>query len=907
MSPLVILLVLIMTVPPLQAAETNFPGPMPLERFGNILSAQPLDWSGGDFQYLALGNEDGSLYLTRFRPQSGDFNSVTRLFLEGELTWLGPWEYVPGGGKGLVLLTRDPDRVLMIEVTESSPFFSVVAEIPLPEDPGTGAFVGPLGFTDQDLAVSLPGVDQLALLRSQGGVWDLHQLLPAGDDAFDLVGLDLDGDGLREIVTADRGVLSGKLGIYRRDEAADYARTASVTLDGRPSVMALHDFEPDGIPELVVALSDRPEIQILEVDGGELALQSSVALALPASDLHLFSLPAGESGLLAAAQERGLLEFLRWDSLDWNSAGRFYPGCRPMTIVTGDFNGEGLQDVVCVDGGPLQGTVLFGKEEGGFWGLPALALEGAPGISTLADFNSDLQLDLVVAGLDEAVFTFFPGDEDGGISGEGLQQPLDNRLSGLTGVDADGQLGAELATVEIYSGVLRIMKYQEGAGFQLLSQRVVQPYPRSLTSADVDRDGNADLVTYQPTTGSLLVLFGDGAGNFDDEVVVPLDQGAAAVATLDLNDDQLPDLVASDGSSRVHGFLNQGNRQFLLNTWALAGNGPRELATGDLDGDGDQDVVVANRGDHSLTFLENDGAGSLVRRIGGHALSGQPQGVLCADLNQTGNTDVVVNFGNEGNVGLVFGLGDWTFSSVTRVPAGLNISSLKAGDFNLDGFPDLLNLDLTLQLGLTMLNVERVLVDIAPSAVSFDCTEEYLDARVVPGGARSWQLAVGSAGAWQVLAADGQALVGRLDVFADTWTLRVPWEALDVPARSLRLVLGEGPDRDSLVMDLEAPCRRDLSPNGREILSWEQEPWPNPFNPRVHSRISLGRDARVRAAVYDLAGRQVSVLVDQVLPAGRHTLSWEGQADQGAAAAGVYFLRVEGPGTVLSRKLLLMK
>jgi subtilisin family serine protease len=73
---------------------------------------------------------------------------------------------------------------------------------------------------------------------------------------------------------------------------------------------------------------------------------------------------------------------------------------------------------------------------------------------------------------------------------------------------------------------------------------------------------------------------------------------------------------------------------------------------------------------------------------------------------------------------------------------------------------------------------------------------------------------------------------------------------------------------------------------------------PNPFNPRTTLALSLPRDGAVSVRIVDLRGRHVRTLLDGApLAAGRHTVSWDGTADDGRALpSGVYLARVVAPG-----------
>ena len=78
---------------------------------------------------------------------------------------------------------------------------------------------------------------------------------------------------------------------------------------------------------------------------------------------------------------------------------------------------------------------------------------------------------------------------------------------------------------------------------------------------------------------------------------------------------------------------------------------------------------------------------------------------------------------------------------------------------------------------------------------------------------------------------------------------------------------------------------------------------PNPFNPSTVVGFQLSVFGKTQLAVYDALGRRVAVLVDGMLPAGRHSVRFDGSG----LASGVYLIRLESGGKVATRKMVLMK
>jgi hypothetical protein len=83
---------------------------------------------------------------------------------------------------------------------------------------------------------------------------------------------------------------------------------------------------------------------------------------------------------------------------------------------------------------------------------------------------------------------------------------------------------------------------------------------------------------------------------------------------------------------------------------------------------------------------------------------------------------------------------------------------------------------------------------------------------------------------------------------------------------------------------------------------------PNPFNPMATISFDLPRDAHVRAEVFDLAGRRVSTLLNDVRAAGPQRVVWDGRDSAGRhAPSGRYLMRLAVDGRATTTKLTLTR
>jgi hypothetical protein len=92
-------------------------------------------------------------------------------------------------------------------------------------------------------------------------------------------------------------------------------------------------------------------------------------------------------------------------------------------------------------------------------------------------------------------------------------------------------------------------------------------------------------------------------------------------------------------------------------------------------------------------------------------------------------------------------------------------------------------------------------------------------------------------------------------------------------------------------------------------FSLEQN-YPNPFNPSTTIQWTMANAGWVRLAVYDLLGREMNVMVDQVMPAGRHAVVFDARqagARPDGIASGIYFYRLSASGYTAAKKFVLAR
>ena len=900
-----LLIGLLTTVPAMAAIE--LPAPLPINVHEGSTCALAVTGVIDDADWLLIGNNLGAVQFYDFQAGVEVFNAWDQLPVDGLIVDMIPWRGYDGPGFGVVAATKNNDQLVFFVAQTVEPYLQISEIVPLTEDPGSLVYVGDLESGPEELAVSLPGVDQVAFFRWSVDGWQTHAILATGDRPRRLAALDLDGEPDLELVAVAEGVLSQNLSLMGRDAAGDWELTGHCAIAGGPSdLISVYDSSAER-DILLVALADSSQVAVLETVAGELVERQRVPTILPPGGLVPITFAEGYTGALTWRQDRGFVESFVLDGGQLQTHRQYYVGCLPSSADCGDFNGDGLPDVIFTGSDEDETRAVFGRSDRELWAFPALALPDAGGLAELADFDDDGLDDLLVANLYRQDLSLFTAADR--VMLQGLPKLLDvGFLPAYTTVaDCDGDSIPEFVAYERTASTVHVYELDQNLDPVELGTVTSVVSPRDLVAGDCDGDGHMDLAATLDGDGEVEVYFGDGAGGFAQRVSRTFGARLSRLLLVDISDDGLADLVGVDGASRIWTSVAQSDRTFSTPLWVNAGVQPLLLTAADLDGDEDLDFVIGNRNGESLTFLENRGTGALTLRLGNVDLGGVPLQLAVSDLDEDGNPDVVVIFQSTGEVGVAFGGGDWTYGTPARYTGASQPRDVMLSDFDFDLRDDVLTIDQNLDLGVIMLNLDRVLVGVETEALSVDCNGDRLQIRIAPGRTETWRLDIGAEGAWRALARPGQAYRGDLHALAEAWVLDLAAADLNILRdRYLRLTVGEGADAETLELDVPGTCLNGGSgPAFR--LAWQREPWPNPFNPRMQASFALARAGRVTASVHDLAGRQVTLLIDQDFPAGVHQLTWNGRAGGADLAAGVYLLRVRTSDAVLSRKLLLLK
>jgi hypothetical protein len=268
----------------------------------------------------------------------------------------------------------------------------------------------------------------------------------------------------------------------------------------------------------------------------------------------------------------------------------------------------------------------------------------------------------------------------------------------LLSADLDGDGDIDLvAANEQENSVSVFLNQGDGTFLRMTTNFPTGEYPTGGAIADFNRDGIPDVVTADYHGNAVSVLFGVGDGSLQAPETYPTEAGAATsnLAVGDLNGDGFPDVVATNPQtssfSQLMG-LSDGRLQPALTVpvGIQGGASPFSAAIGDFDGDGKNDLAIAEMTRGVIIVRLGNGDGSFGPEKA-YPDGGTPAYIIIAhDMDLDGKLDLIVANRGSDDVSVLLNRGDGTFFDpvVSDTGAGTGPYSVAVADFNLDGVPD---------------------------------------------------------------------------------------------------------------------------------------------------------------------------------------------------------------------------
>jgi hypothetical protein len=319
------------------------------------------------------------------------------------------------------------------------------------------------------------------------------------------------------------------------------------------------------------------------------------------------------------------------------------------------------------------------------------------GVAT--DFNNDGWLDLTIINEDSADLRVFLNRADGsGTFAPFLRPPapIGAYASPNEPSDFDRDGNPDLAVANGGADSVSIVLGRGDGTFGPQQEIPVGGTPHGLAVLDVDGDGDVDVVNSNSSgAGSLSILLNDGNGVFGAPVFYETGGTAEfALAAADMNRDGILDLVTgmqSTGDPVVVISRGNGDGTFSAMSTNPAGGAVWMVSTGDVDGDGDEDVGAVNNFSNTAALLLGDGSGALAAPVL-RATDSFPLATDFGDVDGDGDLDwITSSYSGDWNLYANDGAGAFSFLRTFASPRAASCAVIM--DRDNDGDMDLALVD----------------------------------------------------------------------------------------------------------------------------------------------------------------------------------------------------------------------
>jgi FG-GAP-like repeat len=647
--------------------------------------------------------------LTRIGAQAGSF-SGTDVSSSAGTRGIVAVDLNGDGWLDLALANNDPDTATVLLNDGATGGFTPSRTTTL----GGGPFDITAGDFDRDGRVDLAVANADAnaidvLLTTRAGGLKASRRFAAAGGPRGLTATDIDRDGRLDIAYTSFSLHA--VVVLFGDGAGNFSNRGipATTLSAntsRPQGLVGGDFNHDGKTDLAVAETGAKVLSVLNGDGtGRFSRRmyfcTDTLNVVSAGDFD----DDGWTDFAAGSTAGSSVTFFSGGAPGLTLRGRYGVPQSPRGIAVADFNQDGRQDVVVANRDADMVTVLL---NGGTWSsFSTMDLRAANGSRTVAagDFNHDGKPEFAVGAEYAGATSVFSNQIAlirGGFAFERQNMSVPNR-------EVNAELPASFTAADVnHNGIPDLFSGRsvliDGTAPKTLLSRA-NSVGVGVRVADLNHDGHPDLILQSASVDPNIdhfdgvdFLLGNGRGDFARSSAIGGMANPVGLAVGDLNRDGWDDFVIARRitftQTSIEVYLNGKNTSITFAPRRMTETGVfHDLALGDVDADGDLDIVLTFESPTGINVLKNSGGGAFPT---GAEQSMNDPGLRLAlgDMNEDGLLDAVMlrQTAIGSTLSVALGQGNGLFADPVDYPTGLSDGgvalALALGDATGDGHLD---------------------------------------------------------------------------------------------------------------------------------------------------------------------------------------------------------------------------
>ena len=457
-----------------------------------------------------------------------------------------------------------------------------------------------------------------------------------------------------------------------------------------PKSVAVADVNGDGKLDLVTANEQSNSVSVL-LGNGDGTFQAAVNYAVGSCPKSVAVADVNGDGKLdlvtANEQSNSVSVLLGNGDGTFQAAVNYAVGSCPSSVAVADVNGDGKPDLVAANYHSANVSVLLGNGDGTFQEQQTFATGYQPDSVAVADINGDGKPDLIVCNNSLPQVSVLQGNGDGTFQNQTTSYSGDLAATSVAVADLNGDGRPDIVTAGPYfvgpTNRVSVLLTTSNANFTGQVYTIDQAPPAVQAITPITPVNHAGVVT-SGSSVSYLVAFSEPVTGVDGTDFVPVETGTLAATSVQATAD--PDYpnswivtiggITGDGTLGLTAAANNHITDIAGNALAspftpavpqsmppiVLGQGQSLIAAADINGDGKDDLIIANSYTNSMSVMLGDGDGTF-QNAQPFAVGVAPFNGVVADLNGDGKPDLVlVNTGTD-TVSVRLSNGDGTFGA----------------------------------------------------------------------------------------------------------------------------------------------------------------------------------------------------------------------------------------------------